>query len=212
MPTERWQRLERLFTEAVEQPADTRAAFLVAACGPDADLRDELTALVSAAETSGDFLSAPALAVLARQISREGWSVQPGDRIGSYTIERRLGAGGMGEVWQARDARLARDVAIKLLLPHPSGADARLTAFQFEARAAGTLNHTNVLTVYDVGEHEGAPYIVTECLEGESLRARLNAGALSVDTALDVARQVARGLEAAHGRGIVHRDLKPENV
>ena len=213
MPTERWNRLERLFTEAVEQPADTRAAFLAVACGPDARLRDELTSLVSAAEASGDFLSASALTVFARQISREGWSVQPGDRIGAYRVERRLGAGGIGEVWRARDHRLSRDVAIKRLLPHPTAsAGERVQAFQREARAAGALNHTNVLTVYDVGEHDGAPYLVTECLEGEPLRARLGAGPVAIDTALDIALQTARGLAAAHAHGIVHRDLKPENV
>jgi eukaryotic-like serine/threonine-protein kinase len=212
MATDRWHRLEQLFTEAAEQPASMRADFLARTCGSDAGLRDEIAALLTAVEQSGDFLSAPALDVFARQISREGWSVQPGDRIASYSVERRLGAGGMGEVWRARDERLGRDVAIKLLLPHPSNAAERVRAFQHEARAAGALNHTNVLTVYDVGDHGGAPYLVTECLEGEPLRARLSGGALSVDTALDVALQVARGLGAAHGRGIVHRDLKPENV
>jgi dienelactone hydrolase len=212
MSTERWHRLQQLFHEAEEWPAGTRADLLSRACGDDAGMRDEIASLLAAKEQSGDFLTAAALDVFAQQISREGWSVQPGDRIGAYTVERRLGAGGMGEVWRARDERLERDVAIKLLLPDPSNAAERVRALQREARAAGTLNHTNVLTVYDVGDHGGAPYLVTECLEGESLRARLGAGPLSVDAALDVALQVARGLGAAHRRSIVHRDLKPENI
>ena len=212
MPTDRWQRLDGLFTEAVAQPAGLRADFLARTCGPDAGLRDDIASLLTAVDQSGDFLSAPALDVFARQISREGWSVQPGDRIGSYTVERRLGAGGMGEVWRARDERLGRDVAIKLLLPHPSNADERVRALQHEARAAGTLNHTNVLTVYDVGEHNGAPYLVTECLEGESLRARLGAGALPGGRGARHRPPGRPGLGAAHARGIVHRDLKPENI
>jgi eukaryotic-like serine/threonine-protein kinase len=212
MQTDHWRRLERLFEEAVEQPPGLRAEFLARACGPDAALRDEIVSLLAADEHSGDFLAAPALDVFARQVSREGWGVKPGDRVGSYTVERRLGAGGMGEVWRAHDERLSRDVAIKLLLPRPADAAERVRGLQEEARAAGTLNHVNVLTVHDVGDHRGAPYLVTECLEGESLRARLRTGALSVDMALDVALQVARGLGAAHEHGIVHRDLKPENV
>ncbi len=213
MATDRWRRVERLFGDAVLLPADERDAFLASA--PDAadrGVRDEVAALLAAGDRSGPFLSSTALDVFAGQISREGWTVQPGDRIGCYLVDRRLGAGGMGEVWRARDERLGRDVALKLLLPHPARDADRVSALQAEARAAGALNHTNVLTVYDVGEHHGASYLVTECLEGESLRARLIRSTLDVDAALDVARQVARGLAAAHGRGIVHGDLKPENV
>src|SRR5258706_1513280 len=132
MATDRWHRLEQLFTEALEQPVSVRADFLARTCGADAGLRDEIASLLIAVDQSGDFLDAPALEVFARQISREGWSVQPGDRIASYVVERRLGAGSMGEVWRARDERLARDVAIKLLLPHPSNATERVRAFQQE--------------------------------------------------------------------------------
>lgn len=212
MPTERWTRIDEVFTAASELPAAMHADFLRRACGDDAGMRDEVRSLLTAASQSGDFLSAPALEVFARQVASEGWGARPGDRIASYTIVRRVGAGGTGEVWQARDDRLARDVAIKLLLPHPSNASERVEAFQREARAAGSLNHPNVLTVHDVGEHGGAPYLVTEYLEGESLRLRLSRGAIPIDAALDVALQFARGLAAAHARGIVHRDLKPENV
>jgi serine/threonine protein kinase/dienelactone hydrolase len=212
MPTERWRDLERLFGDAVAMPADRRAAFLASAPAADAALRDEVAALLSAEERSGPFLSSTAIDAFAAEIARDGWTVQPGDRIGCYTVERRLGAGGMGEVWRAHDDRLGRDVAIKLLLPHPARDTGRVSALQDEARAASALNHTNVLTVYDVGDHHGAAYLVTECLEGQSLRARLSRGPLAVDAALEVAAQVARGLAAAHARGIVHCDLKPENI
>jgi eukaryotic-like serine/threonine-protein kinase len=212
MPTDRWRQAETVFAEALEQPPDVRGPFVAGRCGADAGLRDEVTSLLRAAEQSRDFLGAPALDVFARQVSREGWSVRTGDRIAAYTVTERLGAGGMGEVWRARDDRLGRDVAIKLLLPHPTDTAGRVRAFEREARAAGALNHSNVLTLYDVGDHGGAPYLVTECLEGESLRARLERGRPGIDAALEIALGVARGLGAAHARGIVHRDLKPENI
>jgi dienelactone hydrolase len=211
VPTERWQQIEALFSEALQQPAGMRTPFVEDRCD-DAGMRDDVMSLLRAADQAGSFLSDPALDVFSRQISREGWSVRAGDRVAAYTILERLGAGGMGEVWRARDERLGRDVAIKLLLPHASEVAARVAAFAGEARAAGALNHPNVLTVFDVGEHRGAPYLVTEFLEGRPLRARLVAGALPLDEALDVALQSARGLRAAHAHGIVHRDLKPDNI
>ena len=135
-----------------------------------------------------------------------------GTRLGPYEVRALLGAGGMGEVYLAWDPRLGREVAIKVL-PAAAASDAdRLRRFEQEASAAGALNHSNVLAVYDVGSHKGAPYIVSERLEGDTLRARLSAGDLTPRKAIEHAVQIARGLAAAHGRGIVHRDLKPENV
>ncbi len=138
--------------------------------------------------------------------------LMPGTRLGPYEIVAALGAGGMGEVYRARDPRLGRDVAVKVLPPAFSADPERLTRFEQEARAAAALNHPNILAVYDVGQHDGSPYIVSELLEGETLRERLAAGALPVRKALEYAVQIAQGLAAAHEKGIVHRDLKPENV
>jgi eukaryotic-like serine/threonine-protein kinase len=139
-------------------------------------------------------------------------ALTPGAKIGPYEIIAPLGAGGMGEVYRARDPRLGREVAIKVLPASFCGDADRLRRFEQEARAAGALNHPGILAVYDVGTHEGTPYLVTELLEGATLRDRLAGGALSSRKATDFAIQIAHGLAAAHEKGIVHRDLKPENI
>ena len=139
-------------------------------------------------------------------------ALQTGVRLGSYEIRGPLGAGGMGEVYRAWDARLGREVALKVLPESVATDPDRLRRFDQEARAAGALNHPNVLAVYDVGSHESLPYIVSELLEGDTLRGRIRAGGLTPRKAVEHAIQIARGLAAAHQRGIVHRDLKPENV
>ena len=118
----------------------------------------------------------------------------------------------MSVVYRARDTRLGRDVALKLMADAGVQDAAALTRFEQEARLAGSLNHPNVVVVFDVGRHEGAPYLVTELLQGETLRQRLEQGRIALDQALDWAAQVARGLAAAHAQGVVHRDLKPENI
>jgi serine/threonine protein kinase len=160
-----------------------------------------------------------------------------GARLGPYEIVSPLGTGGMGEVYRARDPRLGRDVAIKVLPAAFSADPDRLRRFELEARAAAALNHPNILAVYDIGTHDGAPYIVSELLAGDTLRTRLatgptrrdtpragssetsqvgasvgGGGGLAVRRAIDYAIQIARGLAAAHDKGILHRDLKPENV
>ena len=135
-----------------------------------------------------------------------------GTRLGPYEVGPPLGSGGMGEVYRARDPRLGREVAIKVL-PASFADDAEsLRRFEQEARAASALNHPGILTIHDFGRHEGAPYVVAELLEGQNLRDRMAGSALPIRKALDYAIQLARGLAAAHEKGIVHRDLKPENV
>src|SRR5262249_24616601 len=138
--------------------------------------------------------------------------VSIGTRLGPYEILAPLGAGGMGEVYRARDTRLNRDVAVKVLPASVANDADRLTRFEQEARATSTLNHPNILTVHDFGTHDGSPYLVAELLEGENLRAQLNDGAIAYRKAIDYAQQIASGLAAAHTKNIVHRDLKPENV
>ena len=135
-----------------------------------------------------------------------------GQRLGAYKLIAPLGAGAMGEVWQALDPGLNRRVAIKVLPPQFSSDPDRLRRFEQEAQAAGMLNHPNVLAIYAIGRHEGSPYLVTELLEGRTLRASLARGAMAEAQALEYADQITQGLAAAHDKGIVHRDLKPENI
>ena len=138
--------------------------------------------------------------------------MQPGTRLGPYEVLAQIGSGGMGEVYRARDTRLGRDVAIKVLPAEFASDPDRLRRFEQEARAVAALDHPNILAIHDIGTHEGAPYIVAELLEGESLRERLSGGAMPVRKAVEFAVQIAQGLAAAHEKGIVHRDLKPANV
>jgi len=135
-----------------------------------------------------------------------------GTKLGPYEILAPLGAGGMGEVYRARDTRLGRDVALKIL-PESFARDSdRLRRFEQEARAVAALNHPNILALFDIGQHNGSPFLVSELLEGESLRAGLDRGALPQPKTIEYGVQIAHGLAAAHEKGIIHRDLKPENV
>src|SRR6266478_2274862 len=138
--------------------------------------------------------------------------ISPNTTIAQYTIVSKIGEGGMGEVWRARDTKLGRDVAIKVLPASLSENTDRLNRFEQEAQAAGALNHPNILVIHHIGIHDGAPYIVSELLEGETLRERMAGTALPQRKAIDYGLQIARGLAAAHEKGIVHRDIKPDNV
>src|SRR5215510_1765607 len=139
-------------------------------------------------------------------------SLNAGTKLGRYEIRSKIGAGGMGEVYRARDTQLGRDVAIKVLSASFSVDRDRLRRFEQEACAASALNHPNILVVHDIAAHDGAPYVVSELLEGETLRKRIGGTPLGQRRAVDFALQIANGLAAAHEKGIIHRDLKPDNI
>jgi serine/threonine-protein kinase len=200
---ERWKEVESVFQAALDRASAERAAFLGGACAGDADLRREVESLLAAHAEAGDGPSAA---------GDQPPALPPGARLGPYEIAGLLGRGGMGEVYRARDRRLEREVAIKVLPRHGEGDPERRRRLEREARAAGGIGHPNVLAIHDVGEAGGAAYVVSELLEGETLRERLRRARLTLDECLDWAGQAARGLAAAHDRGIVHRDLKPENL
>src|SRR6201997_2392660 len=139
-------------------------------------------------------------------------SLTPGTRISHYEVVSPLGAGSMGEVYRARDSRLERDVAIKILPQFVSSDPQRLSRFEVEAKAAAALNHPNILAVYQMGTYAGVPYLVSELLEGKTLGEAVRRGPLPLEKVIDYGVQLARGLAVAHLKGIVHRDLKPDNV
>ncbi len=217
MDRDRWRQIEQLYHAALERAPNERAAFLAETCADDSGLRREVEELLRYDGASEGFIEGNALAFEARQLEPEELSqtapqLLPGQHIGAYKILALLGRGGMGVVYRARDERLRRDVAIKVLPASPANDADRLLRFRQEAQATSALNHPNILTVHDIGTHDGAPFIVAELLEGEELRAQLESGALPARRALDYAQQITQGLAAAHEKGIVHRDLKPENL
>jgi serine/threonine protein kinase len=151
-------------------------------------------------------------ASLAEKTSKRLTMLSVGTKLGRYEIRSKVGEGGMGEVYRARDAQLGRDVAIKVLPSTFSVDQDRLHRFEQEASAASALNHPNILVVHDIAAHDGTPYVVSELLEGETLRKRIAGSPLGQRRAVDYALQIANGLAAAHEKGIVHRDLKPDNI
>jgi eukaryotic-like serine/threonine-protein kinase len=203
MTPERHQRLCDLVYYALELDEREREAFLSRECSTDVSLRQEVDSLLRSSEdVRSTFLRSSSLHL----------ALKPGTKFDDYEVESLLGSGGMGEVYRARDLRLGREVAIKVLPAYFSSDPKRLLRFEQEARAAAALNHSNILAVFQLGEHESAPYLVSELLEGETLREKINRGRLPVGAAVDFAIQIGKGLTAAHEKGIIHRDLKPENL
>jgi serine/threonine protein kinase/tetratricopeptide (TPR) repeat protein len=213
MTPERWQQVKAALVVALELTPPDRAAYLDQACAGDQPLRDELDRLLMADQLAGAaFLESPAMPPDLGERAQQAPDLWIGRRVGAYEIVAPLGAGGMGEVYRARDTRLKRDVAIKVL-PETFATDPdRLARFQREAEVLATLNHPNIAAVYGLEESGHTTAIVLELVEGETLAARLAHGALPIADALSIARQIVDALDAAQEQGIVHRDLKPANI
>ena len=210
---QRWKQIENLFHESLAVPAESRAGFLVERCAGDAELRAEIETLLEFEGVPMDLIEQPVInAAHDFATASAGQRISPGDVIGHYKILSFIGAGGMGQVYLAQDAMLDRMVALKVLAPALANDDRGLRRFEKEARAASALNHPNILTIYEFGQVNRLHFIASEYVDGPTLRQMLAGHGLSLETAIDIALQIARALEAAHASGIVHRDIKPENI
>lgn len=212
MTPERHAQIGRLFDQALELAPADRRAFLIQACGLDAELRDEVEKLLSHHGEDQEFLDRPAMEMVATLLAQQQQVSLSGQIINHYEVIGRIGAGGMGEVWLAMDTRLKRKVALKLLPDEFANDAERLRRFKTEAEAASATDHPNIVTIYEIGESNETYYIAQEYIEGETLRSRIGREPIPLLEALDIAHQIANALAAAHDAGIVHRDIKPENV
>ena len=213
MKPERWNKIEEIYHQAHQQAPDARRTFLDEACAGDEELRREVESLLVADDQAESFLDTPALNLAAQKIAADvqGPSLV-GKRISHYEIIERIGAGGMGEVFLARDTRLGRHVAIKILPASFAHDDELRGRFEREARAISSLSHPHICALYDIGHQDGTNFLVLEYVEGETLSSRLVKGALPIDRVLRYAIEIASALDHAHRRAIVHRDLKPGNI
>jgi eukaryotic-like serine/threonine-protein kinase len=209
---ERWRQIDALLLAALERDPGERQAFLEEACAGDEALKVEVRSLLSAGERPLGLIDTPAIEVAAGLLSEHVPELAEGQIVGHYRVLSFLGAGGMGEVYLAKDEKLNRRVALKLLQSVYTRNQDRLRRLEQEARAASALNHPNILTIHEIGHVGDHQFIATEFVEGENLRQRLARGALSLSEALEIAAQVGSALTAAHEAGIVHRDIKPENI
>lgn len=211
---ERWQRVKVVFLEALDLPDAERRAFVAAACGGDLDVARDVESLLKSDESAGSFCETPAAGLLGAGVLGElapAVQLQPGTQIGSYEITGFIGAGGMGEVYRARDARLGREVALKTVPADAVHGNAAVRLLK-EARHASSLQHPNICTIHEVGESNGVPFIVMELLDGQTLSELQRERKPPLDDALRYGIQIADALDHAHSRAVVHRDLKSSNV
>ncbi|MCZ6876783.1 MAG: protein kinase, partial [Acidobacteria bacterium] len=212
MEPERWKQIDRILAAALERQEGERSVYLDEACGGDEGLRRKVETLLAAHQETEDFLEEPAVEMVADGFARDEADTLVGRQLGCYKILSFIAAGGMGEVYRARDTQLDREVAIKVLPAEFTQDPERLARFQREAKLLAALNHPNIAAIYGLEESDGVRFLVLELVEGETLGERLVKGALPVEEALEVCRQIAEGVEAAHEKGVIHRDLKPANV
>ena len=215
MTPERWQQIDHLFHSVLARPLGDRAEFLEQACRGDKFLRSEVESLIESHEQSGSFIDKPAEDLAAELLKASQTRLSPGQVLGHYVISSLLGVGGMGEVYLARDEKLGRRIAIKLLPTEFTNHQDRVRRFELEARAASALNHPNIVTIYEIGQTESSHFIVTEFIDGQTLRqhmASLGGSGMDLGHILDIAIQIGSALAAAHSARIVHRDIKPENI
>src|SRR3954463_9545118 len=212
MKPDRWKQVNDLFQSAVERAPGERAAFLDKSCYGDEGMRREVESLLTSHERAENFIELPAFEVAPELVTNDRAGAMVGALIGHYRIESLIGVGGMGEVYLARDERLGRKAALKLLPDSLTTDETQLSRFKNEARSASALNHPNILTVYEIGAEGNLQFIATEFIEGITLRASIACGRINPHAALEIAVQVASALAAAHEAGIVHRDIKPENI
>jgi len=207
-----WQKVREIFDSALRQKPEERARFVDAACGGDKTLVHEVESLLSSHDGAESFTETPAVSGVARVIAAESKHLERGQTLGHYEIIEQIGEGGMGEVYLAKDTRLERKTALKILPGNVAQDEDRMLRFVREAKSASALNHPNIITIYEIGEAHNTHFIATEYIEGDTLRERVKASPVNLKSALEIAIQVASALDAAHRTGIVHRDIKPENV
>ena len=212
MNPEHWQQIKTLLYSALERAPAERPAFLDQACSGNPTLRSQLEALLASHERTEDFIELPAFEVMADLLADDQRESLVGQTIDRYQILKQIGAGGMGEVYLAEDKHLLRKVALKMLPAYLTRDDELVRRFQREARSISALNHPNILTIHEIGHVDSYHFMVTELIEGETLRQRLARGPLKIEQALDIGSQVASALCAAHDAGLTHRDIKPENI
>ena len=209
---ESWQKVREIFDSALLRQPEERLRFITEACGEDKPLYTEVESLLSSLDCADNFLETPAVAGVADAFVNSGNKLEKGQSLGHYKIVKEIGSGGMGEVYLAKDQKLDRQVAVKILNEKFSNEESNLNRFVREAKATSALNHPNILVIHEIGEADGSHYIISEFIKGQTLRYICKERALQLSEVLDISVQIAGALAAAHEAHLIHRDIKPENI